>query len=226
MKHNIISTGSKGNAVIINDYILIDCGVPFRDLQPYYKDFKIVFLTHIHGDHFRKSTIKKLAFERPTLRFACCSWLVESLCGCDVSKKNIDVLDVMSEHNTLYSYGLFSVIPFFLKHNVPNCGYKIHFANGEKLFYATDCNNLNGIRAKNYDLYMVEANYVDEEIQEKIKKKRVDGVYAYETQVLQNHLSKAKCDDFIYRNAGAKSQHIYLHCHTDDEGTEQNQGQH
>ena len=37
MTYNIISTGSKGNAVIINNEILIDCGVPFKDIKPYIK---------------------------------------------------------------------------------------------------------------------------------------------------------------------------------------------
>ena len=34
MRYNIIATGSKGNAVVINDVILIDCGVPFKLLEP------------------------------------------------------------------------------------------------------------------------------------------------------------------------------------------------
>ena len=89
-----------------------------------------------------------------------------------------------------------------------NCGYKIHFPIG-KVIYATDTNNLNGITARDYDLYMIEANYIDEEIQEKIKEKQANGEYAYELQVLRNHLSKAKCDDFIYRNIGRNGVYVY-----------------
>lgn len=213
MKYNILATGSKGNAVIINDYILIDCGVPFKVIEPYYSKFKIVLLTHIHGDHFCHSTIKKLSKERPGLRFACCRWLLQALLECGVAKHNIDVL----ECDTMYGYGLFNLIPVYLKHNVPNCGYKIHFASEGKLFYATDCNNLNGIAARGYDLYMVEANYDDDEIQERIKQKRADGVYAYEQQVLKNHLSKNKCDDWLYKNMNTRSRYIYLHCHYDED---------
>ena len=54
MEYNIISTGSKGNAVVINDVILIDCGVSFRALKDVYKNIKIVLLTHIHSDHFSR----------------------------------------------------------------------------------------------------------------------------------------------------------------------------
>ena len=52
MNYNIISTGSKGNAIVLNKIILLDCGVPFRELKDVYKDLKIVLLTHAHGDHF------------------------------------------------------------------------------------------------------------------------------------------------------------------------------
>lgn len=35
MKCKVISTGSKGNAVIVNDEILVDCGVPYEMIEPY-----------------------------------------------------------------------------------------------------------------------------------------------------------------------------------------------
>lgn len=213
MTYNIIKTGSKGNAVVINDMILIDCGVPFKALSAVYKGLRLVLLTHSHVDHFKTATIKKLALERPTLRFACCDWLVNDLLSCGVDKKNIDVLGIGIIHN----YKLFKVIPVKLYHNVPNCGYKIHF-EGEKLFYATDTGSLEGIEAKSYDLYMVEANYTDEEIAERIKSKEENGEYIYEYEVMKNHLSKAKCDDFIYANIGQNGEYVYLHEHVDRGG--------
>ena len=212
IKYNIVSTGSKGNAVVINEIILIDCGVSFKALYPYYKSLKLVLLTHIHSDHFNRSTIRKLAKERPTLRFGCCRWLVEPLISIGIPSTNIDVF----ETGIMYGYGIFNVIPVPLVHDVPNCGYKIHFRAG-KVFYATDTNNLNGITARHYDLYMIEANFEDDVIREKIAAKKAAGEYAYERRVLKNHLSKAKCDDFIYRNIGPGSEYVYLHCHVDDE---------
>ena len=92
MRYNIISTGSHGNAVVLQDIILIDCGVTFKALQEVYKALKIVLLTHIHTDHFNPTTIRTLARERPTLRFACCEWLVKDLVNAGVDKRNIGVL--------------------------------------------------------------------------------------------------------------------------------------
>ena len=208
MRYNIISTGSKGNAVVINDVILIDCGVSYKALEGIRSNIKIVLLTHAHSDHFNHTTIKLLAKNRPTLRFACCSWLTSDLVMLGVEKKNIDILEIGKR----YDYGVFSVSPVKLYHDVPNCGYRV-FMDGEKLFYATDTNTLEGISAKGYDLYMVEANYDDVEIQERIKAKRESGEYAYEYGVLHAHLSKQKCDDFIYENISSNGEYVYLHQH-------------
>lgn len=213
IKFDIISSGSDGNAVVINDIILIDCGVPFKQLKPYYKKLKLVLLTHIHSDHFNKRTIKKLAEEKPLLRFGCGRWLAEPLTDCGVKKSNIDILDA----DVINNYGICNVIPFYLVHNVPNYGYKLHFAGTGKMVYATDTNNLNGVYAYNYDLYMIEANFEDDEIAEKIAEKKARGEYAYERQVIHNHLSKAKCDDFIYRNNHANGTYVYMHQHKERE---------
>lgn len=207
----IISTGSQGNAVIINGSVLIDCGVPFKAIEPYAGRLKLVLLTHEHGDHFKQSTIRTLAKRRPTLRFGACGWLINKLVReCGLNARQIDCLTC----DRTYNYGLVKVTPVELKHNVPNCGYKLHFANG-KAFYATDTNTLDGIEAPDYDLYLVEANYDDEEIKHRISEKKVNQEYIYELNVLENHLSKAKCDDWIYRNIGATGEYVYLHGHTE-----------
>ena len=118
----------------------------------------------------------------------------------------------------MYGYGICNVIPNMVKHNVPNCGWKVWLPAG-KLFYCTDMNNLNGIAAPIYDLYMVEANYEDEEIQAKIAEKKLTGEYIYEKRVLRDHMSVAKINDWLYANMGSNSAYIYMHCHQDKEDT-------
>ena len=112
MNYKVINTGSDGNAVLINGEILVDCGVSFKKLEPYYKNIKLVLLTHIHGDHFNKITIKKLTQLRPTLRFGCCEWLKQELLEIGANIKNIDVYTLDKEVN----YPCFCVLtPFKLK---------------------------------------------------------------------------------------------------------------
>lgn len=221
--YKILSSGSKGNAVVIDNKILIDCGVPFKELQAIYRDIKIVLLTHKHTDHFKRSVIKKLAIERPSLRFACCHWLVSDLLYCGVDAKQIDVLETDKKYQFRASnYGPFIVQPFFLKHDVPNCGYKIELASGGKLIYATDCNTLEGISAPGYDLYLIEANYTDEDIEQRIAAKKENGDYSYEIRAKQNHLSKKKADDWLYKNISGDSIYVYMHQHEGDVESEQN----
>lgn len=182
-------------------------------IAPYLNDLKLVLLTHIHGDHFKASTIGRMAKERPLLRFGACEWLVKPLLDAGVSKRQIDIL----ESGYSFDYGAFSVIPFPLKHDVPNCGYKVHFPGG-KAIYATDTDNLDGVIAKDYDLYLIEANFETAEIRERILQKEIAGQYAYEYRVLKNHLSKEQCDNFLARNMGEQSEFIYLHMHEEREG--------
>ena len=208
MNYKIISSSSTGNAVIIKDIILVDCGVSFKKLEKYYKELKIVLLTHIHTDHFKKETLKKLAQERPTLRFACCQWLLKPLIECGVSRSNIDVLEIGKK----YDYKLFKVVPIKLYHDVPQCGYRIMFDN-KKILYATDTRTLEGIIAKNYDLYLIEGNYDEDEIQERIKIKQQKGMYAYEFRAKDTHLSKQQATNFLLENMGDNSEYVFMHQH-------------
>lgn len=211
MNYNIIATGSDGNAVVINGYMLIDCGVSFKALTFVKKQLKIVLLTHIHSDHFNPATIRRLATERPTLRFACCDWLLPVLIGCGVQKKNIDLLKV----GKIYNYGAFKLSPIKLYHDVDNCGWRI-FVGSEKAIYITDTTTVQGITAKDYDLYLIEANYSEPEIQERIKAKEVLGQYIYEYRVLRTHLSKEECDQWLLENIGENSEYVYIHQHKED----------
>lgn len=208
VNYSIISSGSAGNAVVIEDKILIDCGVPFRDLGTVYKDLRLVLLTHRHGDHFSRPTIRALAMLRPTVRFGCGKWLVTDLVKLGVEPSRIDVYEM----DRRYSYGSIKVQPFALTHNVENCGYKLDLPSG-RCIYATDTNNLNGIFAKDYDLYLVEANYGEAEIEERIREKEAEGIYSYEIAARRNHLSREKCEDWLVKNMGAKSECVYMHVH-------------
>lgn len=208
--YKILSTGSKGNAVIINSYILVDCGVPFWMLCEAVNSLRIVLFTHRHSDHINIKTVSRLNYERPALRFACAPWMIRELEAAGVPKKNIDTVNVGGMLR--YGNGL-KISPVELKHNVPNCGWRIFLPSSEKIFYATDTCDLNGIDAKGYDLYMVEANYEEREIEERIADKKLDGKYAYERDVLKNHMSIEDCNNWLYQNMNSKSRYVYLHQH-------------
>jgi len=114
--YQVLATGSTGNAIIYHNTILVDCGVPYSILKPYIQNIQIVLLTHSHGDHINKSTLNKLASERPALRIGCCSWMSEHVAGI----RNVDFYEI----GQMYNYGSFSVSPIKLYHDVENCGYR------------------------------------------------------------------------------------------------------
>ena len=208
MSYKIISSCSTGNAIIIEDSILVDCGVTFKRLKKYYKKLKLVLLTHIHSDHFKKETIKKLANERPTLRFACCNWLLNPLLECGVNRRNIDILEI----GTKYNYKLLKVVPIKLYHDVPQCGYRILF-DDYKVIYMTDTRTVEGISAKDYDLYLIEGNYDEEEIEERIKEKQRNCEFVYEFRARNSHLSIQQASEFLLNNMGENSEYVFMHQH-------------
>lgn len=199
---NVLSSGSNGNCEIYHNSIAIDMGVPFSMIQPYIKDLQLVMLSHIHTDHLNMSTIKKLAFERPSLRFGIGEWLLPYFEGI----RNVDVY----EFGKWYDYGEFKIAIGKLFHDVPNCFFRIE-KNGHKTFRATDTSHLIGITAKSYDLFSLEFNYDEETIQDSIKRIESKGCFAYQKGVLNSHLSQQQAKEFIFQNAGEHSKVIRLH---------------
>ena len=215
MTCNVIASGSSGNATIINDNILIDCGVPYVKLRPFASALQIVLLTHIHSDHFNFHTVRKLFDQHPKIRFACCEWMVWPLISANVFKDHIHVME--PDMNYSFSNGL-TVSPFATLHNVPNCGWRIFLPNKEKVLYATDLSTMEGIEAKAYDLYLIEMNHKREEIEAKIAEKTAAGEFSYEVEAARNHLSEEQALDWLAENAGPYSKFIPMHQHVDKEG--------
>lgn len=215
MNYNILQTGSSGNCVIINDCIAVDIGIPWKKLQPHSAQIKLVLLTHIHGDHFKPATVRALHRERPAVRWACCEWMVQPLVEAGVSKRVIDVVDCQAIARALYPDIYTSIRAQKIPHNVPNCAWDIRIYGGESILYATDLATLDGIEAKNYTMYFLEANHDRAEIEARIAAKHAAGEFAYEEAAARNHLSREQAEDWLARNAGPNSKYILLHQHID-----------
>ena len=207
---DVIATGSTGNAVLLNGEILLDCGVPYKRIADHVKNLRLVLLTHRHGDHFNPSTVARLHRERPTLRFGCCAWMVPHLLHAGVAVRCIDVYE--PEQVYTYDGGRLLVQAFPLVHDVENCGYKIWSGNQSAL-YATDTANLDGVTAPGFDLYMIEGNYLEQELADRIARKEAAGEFCYEYRAQASHLSREAADLWLAFNAGPNSKVVYLHQH-------------
>ena len=195
-------TGSMGNAVLYFGNILVDIGVPYSCLKPYVKDIQIVLLTHAHGDHLNLKTLKRLIFERPSLRIGCCEWMLPHL----TDFKNVDVYEI----GKLYNYGAFQLSPFKLYHDVPQVGYRL-FKDEIKIFHATDTSTLEEVTALGYDLYCIEANYSEPIAKQMIEQAREKGEFTHVIGSINSHLSEEQCNDFFYKNKKENSKLIRLH---------------
>jgi len=205
--HEVIASGSTGNAVLYNRSILVDCGVSFAKIKPYLKDIKIVLLTHGHGDHLNVPTLKKMQLEKPGIRVACSPFWVDYLS--DV--RNIDII----EPGQFYDYGPFKIASFRLYHDVPNIGWRIFIKQADggyyKIFHATDSESVQGITAKGYNLYAIEHNYNEETIIDKINEDRKAGRYSYAEGAMNSHLSEQQAQDFIFKNKIGDCEIVRLH---------------
>ncbi len=215
MQYDILATGSNGNAVVVNGEILIDCGVPYKTLEKsgYIKGLKLVLLTHEHGDHFNPATVGRLHRERPALRWGCCEWMVPHLLGAKVDKRVVKLFDT-DVWDWDISIPYVFIMPQGIPHDVKNCCWCFSFRNGEEsLFYATDTSTLDGIEAKGYNLYLIEANHTKGEIEARIAEKQARGEFAYEVRAARDHLSREQAEEWLARNAGPNSRYVFLHQH-------------
>ena len=206
ISYNILNTGSSGNCIIVNDIIALDCGIPFKKIEPCINKLKLVFISHRHSDHLNLSTVRKLHELRPTIRFCVGEFLYQELLSAGINKKNIDVI----KHNKIYDYKILKVSPFILVHDVFNYGLRL-FMNGEKLLYATDTAKINHIKATAYDCYLIEANYDDEILEVNLKKDLETSGFSYNSRVKETHLSLVQASQFIFDNAGDNSKYEFIH---------------
>lgn len=202
MEHKIISTGSKGNCVIVNKNIMMDIGVSFAKIKPYIKDVKIVIISHSHSDHINLKTLKKLQYEKPTIRVAVGEFMHPKLEGI----KNVDIL----EAGKTYNYGLFKLVPLKGYHDVPSFGFRI-FIEDLKVFFMTDTAHLEGITAKGYDYYFLEHNYDEEKARQAIRIAEEKGEFCHAKGSINSHLSSQQAFNFIEDNRKENSITVKLH---------------
>lgn len=91
--------------------------------------------------------------------------------------------------------------------------------SGERWAFAScaGCGSLDGIEAKNYDLYLVEANHTRAELAARLAAKEAVGEYAYERRAAEVHLSREQALDWLAENLGSRSRYLLIHQHKERE---------
>ena len=196
MKYEIISSGSKGNCVVIND-VMVDCGVPFKKLKEHLYDVKYLLLTHIHSDHINPTALKSIKKLFPR---------IEILGNYEVHQKfGVDIV-VNADYETVTDD--YTFLPFECVHDVLTYGFTWEY-NGLNILYATDTANMEHAPSGEYDYVFLESNH-DEK---KLELAGMKTTYGYNPYLSgKRHLSTQQAKSFYYMNRRNKdSEFIELH---------------
>jgi len=213
MKYKILGTGSSGNCIIVNDNVMLDCGLTYSKIKPYLKKIKLIFISHRHTDHLLPTTIKQIAYNYPTIKFV---YNIE-----DLQITNILVSNGILAKNCYginqyewFNLGICKIKLEELYHDVLNSACHLEIDN-KKLLYVTDTSSI-PFDAKNYDNYLIEANYHSrEELEKKIQEAEEKGEFTHLKRVLYTHLCEEDCIDWLKENMGDNSEYTFIHQHVD-----------
>jgi len=207
MKYEIIGSSSKGNCIIVEDALMLDCGVTYVKIKKYLPKVKLIFISHDHLDHLLPTTIKKIIFNFPKIKFVTGSVeVVNILSKIGVYNKNIYILDLGKKYNL----GLLKVKLEGLYHDTPNYALKWQI-NNKKGIYIVDTCKVDHIEAKNYDLYLIENNYQESLLQQHIDNCEDKNMLYYLNRVPYTHLSAEQANSFLIENMGENSTYEYIH---------------
>ncbi|HTY08326.1 MAG TPA: MBL fold metallo-hydrolase [Candidatus Edwardsbacteria bacterium] len=204
----MLSSGSSGNCILLwrgKDALLVDCGIGPRSLAPYleraaleFADLDGALLTHVHGDHLRAATVKKLMRENVPLH--CHQKIVRHLSlSCDQAAAAIRPKLLRPFGDRMFSVGAFRVKPFEVPHDAPGgCfGYSLYARVGsgiKKVSIATDigeCDQALVRRFADSDVVIIESNY-DERLLDLTNRPQ-----DLKDRIRRVHLSNDQCAEFV-----------------------------
>lgn len=154
LNYEVISTGSKGNCVIIEN-VMIDIGVPFKKIKDKLYDVQVLLLTHIHSDHIKESTLKNIVVMFPHIKIFGNYEVVQFFSEYPINVVNEGVPFPALDH-VIKGTGL--ITPFKCIHDVVTYGYIWEF-RGKSIIYATDTSDLRHAPEREYDYFFIESNH-------------------------------------------------------------------
>ena len=223
MKYNIIGSSSKGNCIIVENMLILDCGVSYSKIREQLPKVKLIFISHVHKDHLNPITVQNIAYNFPKIKFLTGSTeVVQKLVKSKVPMKNIFYIETING-SRWFDLGIISIKLEPLEHDAEN--YCLHFdIYGKKGIYAVDTSKIDNIEAKNYDLYLIENNYQEEVLKRHIEECKDENKLYYLNRVPKTHLSAEKANSFLIENMGENSEFCYIHQSSYNYEGEENNG--
>lgn len=199
-----ISTGSqKGNCYIYSS-LMLDCGIKsYIHISEYIEEIEVIFVSHTHTDHARFNVMDKIGSIHKEILFIGSHALKDTFEELELNHKII-------EENEVFEYKGYRFALIKLYHDVPNYGLRI-LHDDIKGIYITDTAHYEGIVAKNYDFFVVEANYDEVKHLKLAENSKNPARY---TNAFNSHASIEQCDQFLDLNAKEGSEILKVHLST------------
>ena len=205
MQIEVLGSSSAGNAYLVSDgvsSILLECGLPFRDMQ-IKSDFKVAnvdacFISHEHGDHSKAVND-----------------LLKSAIDVYALPETLSALNVL-EHHRAYSVkpmesfvvNTFEIMPIIMHHDCPCVGYMVYSkVTNERLFFATDTYKIT-VNPLGVDYLILEINYQKEIVNRLVN----DGLMesSIRARLLFSHYELSKALKWLKRIDKSRLKRIYV----------------
>ena len=210
MEIKVIGSNSKGNCYIINGELLLDAGVPIKDIK-IGLDFdlsKVVgcLVTHSHKDH--NKSVKDLVK----------SGIMCYMNGNTIEETGIEDYNIKNHNYTIFKLDYYLIKPFECYHDVQCTGYLIiDTRTKESIVFATDTMQI-PYEFSNATAYLIEANYSEEILNKKMENGEINTEMA--KRVFHTHFSFENCMDFLQTQDLSKTKKIILIHLSDDNSDE------
>lgn len=196
MNYKVISSGSKGNCVKINN-VLVDCGVPFTKIKKDLYDVKYLLLTHIHSDHIKPQTLLQILESFPHIQIIGNHEVYQQYPVCTIANAGFDI------ETDDYTF-----TPFEALHDVLCYGFTWEH-EGKRILYCTDTGSMENAPDLKYDYFFLESNHDEKKLAAAIGtgKGRYDPFMSG-----KRHLSTQAAKAFYYMHRRSReSEFIELH---------------
>ena len=140
LDYKVIKSGSSGNCVKIENF-MFDCGLSYAKIKPYLSKIDHLFLTHIHTDHIKESTLRHIKQDFPKIKV----YGNEEVC-----RFYPDLIDKKVTNGCPFKVGKRVIIPFRGIHNVLVTGY-VFTMRGNRVIYCTDSSNFDNAPNEKFD---------------------------------------------------------------------------
>lgn len=211
-------TGSKGNSASIyyeNLGFLIDCGKPYRHIEPYLFDKQFILISHRHHDHLVYTTYKKIRENFPHIKILGNADVNEQLI-----KRKLPELDIIFKDDFQFQIGDVKFTALQNYHGAREEYVETHGfimeSPSQNLLFATDLSTLiayeeyclaNDIK---FDIILLEANY-DPQVIEFYESTRLHTGFNIFANGSYRHLSTTDREVFVEKFKNPDAIDVELH---------------